>query len=89
MFDSGNTRSYDFRIHQLKELESAIRDNEEEISLALYKDLHKARFESYTAEIGFIYEEINYTIKKLKYWTRPKRLKEKPWRKPSSNVIRS
>ena len=49
LFDSGHTKSYDFRIHQLEELKSAIKNNEEEIFEALYKDLHKARFESYAA----------------------------------------
>ena len=75
LFDSGHTKSYDFRIHQLEELKSAIKNNEEEIFEALYKDLHKARFESYAAEIGFIYQELNYVIKNLKYWMRPKRVR--------------
>ena len=65
-FDDGNTRSYEFRIEQLTKLKQMIKKNEKEILEALYLDLHKPAFEAYTAEIGIMYEEINYTIKHLK-----------------------
>ncbi|HEY5561567.1 MAG TPA: aldehyde dehydrogenase [Clostridiaceae bacterium] len=67
-FDDGNTRSYDFRITQLKKLKTVIKKNEKEILEALYLDLHKSAFEAFTSEIGIIYEEINFTINHLKSW---------------------
>ena len=73
-FDNGNTKSYEFRIEQLRKLKKAIKDNEADILSALKIDLNKPEFEAYTSEIGFLYEEISLTIKNLKKWMRPKRV---------------
>ena len=73
-FDNGNTKSYGFRIEQLRKLKKAIKDNEADILSALKIDLNKPEFEAYTSEIGFLYEEISLTIKNLKKWMRPKRV---------------
>lgn len=71
-YDKGNTKSYEFRIEQLRKLKSSINKNETNIIDALTLDLGKPEFESYTAEIGVLYAEINSTIKKLKRWMRLK-----------------
>lgn len=73
-FDSGHTKSYKFRIEQLKNLKIAIKKHEKEIIEALHIDLHKPTFEAFTAEVGVLYEEINYVIKNLRKWMRPKRV---------------
>ncbi|GEO05412.1 aldehyde dehydrogenase [Adhaeribacter aerolatus] len=73
-FESGRTRSYAFRRQQLIRLKNAVRSHEELITEALYQDLHKAPTESYTTEIGFVYEEINYALKHLKEWMKPQRV---------------
>jgi len=73
-YKSGATRSYKFRIKQLKKLKNAIKAREEEISQALYQDLHKPGFESYASEIGFTYMEINHTLKNLKGWMKPDKI---------------
>ncbi|MBI9068087.1 MAG: aldehyde dehydrogenase [Salinivirgaceae bacterium] len=70
-FDSGATKSYDFRIEQLKIFKKAITQNESKILDALYKDFKKPRFEAFTSEVGFLYEEINFAIKHLKKWMKP------------------
>lgn len=67
-FDKGNTKSYEFRLEQLKRLKEGIKENETNIIDALTMDLGKPEFESYTAEIGIIYQEINLAIRKLKTW---------------------
>lgn len=46
---------------------------EDEIIHALHQDLHKSATEAYATEIGFLYEEINYTLKHLKSWMRPQK----------------
>lgn len=71
-FDQGNTRSYEFRLEQLKKLKESIQKNETNIIDALTMDLGKPEFETYTAEIGIVYSEISHTIKKLKKWMRNK-----------------
>jgi aldehyde dehydrogenase (NAD+) len=69
-FYSGKTRPVEFRIHELKRLKNLIKSHEDEITEALYLDLHKSPFESYATEIGLVYEEINLHIRKLKRWTK-------------------
>ena len=86
-FDAGNTKSYDFRIEQLEKLKAAIKKYEGDIFDALYLDLHKSGFESYTSEVGFIYEEINYTIKHLRKWMKPRAVKGSISTMPSKSNI--
>lgn len=86
-FDAGNTKSYDFRIQQLEKLKAAIKKYEKDIFDALYMDLHKSGFESYTSEVGFIYEEINYTIKHLRGWMKPRGVKGSISTMPSKSNI--
>lgn len=47
-----------------------IKENEELIMDALYKDLRKSQFEAYATEIGILYDELNLHIKKLKSWSK-------------------
>lgn len=88
-FDDGNTRSYEFRITQLIKLKQMIKNNEKEILEALYLDLHKPAFEAYTAEIGIMYEEINYTIKHLKTWMKPEKIQTPIVLHPSRSFVYS
>nr|WP_315417333.1 aldehyde dehydrogenase family protein [uncultured Pedobacter sp.] len=60
------------RIGKLKLLKQALEKAEEEIFAALEKDLRKNRFESAVTELYFTYAEIDFAIKKLKGWMRPK-----------------
>lgn len=46
-FDSKETINIDFRINTLKKLKMIIKENEELIMDALYKDLRKSQFEAY------------------------------------------
>lgn len=73
-FYSGKSRPLHFRQQALKKLRSAILMYEEEIYEALYKDLHKSKFEAYATEIGFVLEELGFQIKKLKKWVKPYRV---------------
>ncbi|MCX2493611.1 aldehyde dehydrogenase family protein [Pedobacter sp. PF22-3] len=67
-------RKTDFktRIGKLKLLKHALEKAEEEIFAALEKDLRKNRFESAVTELYFTYAEIDFAVKKLKGWMRPK-----------------
>lgn len=58
----------------LKKLYSLIKNNEEAISQALYKDLHKNSMEAYMTEIGIVLSEITYCLKHLKTWSKTKRV---------------
>lgn len=86
-FESGATRSYRFRKAQLKKLKRAIQNREEEISQALYMDLHKPDFESFTSEIAFTYMEIDHTLNKLKSWMKPDKVSTAMLHFPSKSKI--
>ncbi|GGH81263.1 aldehyde dehydrogenase (NAD+) [Filimonas zeae] len=86
-FNSGATRSLQFRKAQLTKLLQAIRDYEPRICEALYKDLHKSPEEAYTTEIGILYAEIKYMLRHLKNWAKPKRVSTPLALLPSSSKI--
>lgn len=73
-FDSGSTISYQFRKTQLLKLRELIKQHEEAIFKALNQDLKKGPEESYATETGLVIAEINYALKRLKKWMRPKRV---------------
>ncbi|GAB3164492.1 aldehyde dehydrogenase [Telluribacter humicola] len=86
-FESGATRSYSFRKKQLKKLKQAVEVYEDRITQALYDDLHKASAEAYATEIGFLHEEINYTLNHLKDWMRPDKVRTPLVAQPSKSRI--
>lgn len=74
-FNANQTKTYEFRIGQLKKLKSAIKQHEDEITKALFDDLHKSSVEAYTTEIGFVLNSIEFAMKHLKKWMKPKKVK--------------
>ena len=74
-FRTGVTRGVAFRIDMLKKFRKAIIENDELISAALKADLNKQPFESYMCETGLLLEEINFHIKRLKKWSKTRRVK--------------
>lgn len=64
-----------YRKQKLQDLRVAIKKYEDEIFRALKKDLNKSAFEAYETEVGIVLEEINYTLKNLNKWAKPKRIK--------------
>jgi len=71
-FNSGQTKSIDFRVEQLKMLRQAVLDHEDVICAGLKTDLNKPAFEAYFSEIRLVIEEIDHAIKHLRSWTKPK-----------------
>lgn len=64
-FDEGHLKNLSFRKYLLLRLKKIIQAHEEEIQKALYQDLGKPPIESFTTEIGIIYESINHLVKNL------------------------
>jgi len=73
-FRSGATRRAEYREGALKLLYSSIRRREGEILAALRADLGKSEFEAFSNEIGIVYLEINYALKRLRRWMKPVRV---------------
>ena len=73
-FNTQKTKDIDFRISQLKTLKRAILAYEDRLYEALWKDLHKSKFEAYATEIGLVLTEIGAHICHLRKWAKPKRV---------------
>lgn len=86
-YESGSTRSYAFRIAQLKKLKQVLLKYEQGIYNALYKDLRKSKEESYASEFGLLIAEINVTIKNLRRWMQPQTVKTDLVNLPSRSKI--
>ncbi|MEY4630079.1 MAG: hypothetical protein RIQ81_199 [Pseudomonadota bacterium] len=71
-FATGATRDVDWRKAQLRQLKKTIKAHEPAINEALRADLGKSEFESFTSEIGFLYEEINVALRSLDEWAAPR-----------------
>ncbi len=70
-----NPRSYQWRIDQLGALKRMIEENDDALSNAMWKDLRKGKFECQATEQGIVLAEINHTLKHLKKWMKPRRVK--------------
>ncbi|HUH47160.1 MAG TPA: aldehyde dehydrogenase family protein [Arenibacter sp.] len=73
-FQTNATREIAFRIAQLKKLEKIIRENEELLHKAIYKDFKKSSFENYTTEISLLYQDIGEAVKNVREWSSKKRV---------------
>ncbi|MEH7098125.1 aldehyde dehydrogenase [Neobacillus vireti] len=74
-FKTEKTKNISFRLEALQKLRTAIKKNELVLMEALRKDLNKSEFDAYTSEIGFVLEELRFTIKHLRSWAAPKKVK--------------
>ena len=86
-FNSGETKSYDFRLKQLLKLKSAIEKYEQEIYTALFTDLKKSPEECWVTENGILMTELNFAISQLHHWMEPQKVKTNLLNFPSSSYI--
>src|SRR5690349_1551381 len=70
-FAAGAPRDLAFRITQLKKLERALFDYEDEILSALHSDLGKPAHDAYWKEIYYSLQELSLAINNLTCWARP------------------
>ncbi|MBF2003791.1 MAG: aldehyde dehydrogenase [Synechococcales cyanobacterium M58_A2018_015] len=71
-FNSGQTKSLEFRLTQLKALRQAVIDHQAAVLQALRADFNKPELEAFLTEIG-VTKEIDYAIKHLRRWMQPQR----------------
>jgi aldehyde dehydrogenase (NAD+) len=86
-FYSNKTKDINYRINNLKKLKNLIKENEQDIMDALYKDLRKSNFESYATEIGIVYDELNLHIKNLRKWSKREKRKSPIVHFPAKSYI--
>ena len=87
IFRAGKTLDVSNRIEKLKALKKVIEDKEKAIADALYADFRKPEFETYATETALILSELKFTIKKLKKWAKPKKVKSTFLNFPSKDYI--
>lgn len=54
VFNSGRTKSYEWRISQLNSISKMLNEKENDITAALYKDLSKPEIEAFVSEVHFL-----------------------------------
>ncbi len=74
-FHSGKTKDLSYRIKSLESLLKNVKAYEEQLMVALKTDLNKSEFDAYTTEIMIVLEELKFTLKHLKSWARPRKVK--------------
>ncbi|WP_157037636.1 aldehyde dehydrogenase [Ornithinibacillus californiensis] len=87
-FFSERTFDYRFRIDQLRLLRNMLEKYEKKIYQALKQDLNKSTFDSFTTELGFLYNEIKHTEKHLKEWMQDDLVDAPITHKGTKNYIR-
>lgn len=73
-FDTGTTRSLAWRRRQLTALKRMLLDHGADIEQALATDLGKSPTEAQISEIGLILGEIDFALRRLRTWLRPRRV---------------
>lgn len=87
-FQSGATRSLEFRRAQLLRLRAAILAGEQPILDALNADLRKSAYEAYATEVGLVLGEIRHALRHVASWMKPRRRWTAPLSWPSRGFIR-
>lgn len=73
-FKTQQTKSLAFRKMYLEKLRRLIISNENMLYEAIYKDFGKSKFDTFTTEISFILNDIDYYLKNLNSLSRPKKV---------------
>ena len=74
-FNTGVTKSLEFRMSALRKLKAAVNQSEKEISDALKADLNRSSIEAYLIEIGVLNGEIKFAIKELPNWVKARKVR--------------
>lgn len=86
-FNSGKTRSYEWRVSQVKALLKMVDEQQDQIIDALRSDLAKPPLETVVYEIGMFKNSCEVTLKELKQWMAPEKAKTSITTFPSSAEI--
>ncbi|MDX1379966.1 MAG: aldehyde dehydrogenase family protein [Xanthomonadales bacterium] len=71
-FESGRTRSAEWRLEQLQALKRMLVECEQEFLDALAEDLGKPPMEAWGTELNYVAGEVDYFSRRLRRWMRPR-----------------
>lgn len=86
-FNKTNSNSVNYRIQILNSLLKEIIKTEDKIYEALKKDLNKHEFESFLSEVLLVKREIKLFTRKLKKWSKKKKVNGSIFNFPSSDYL--
>ena len=86
-FNKTNSNSVNYRIQILNSLLKEISKTEDKIYEALKKDLNKHEFESFLSEVLLVKREIKLFLRKLRKWSKMKKVNGSIFNFPSSNYL--
>ncbi len=75
LFNSHQTKDVAFRKETLKKLKKIIKDNENRLYEAIYKDFRKSAFDTFLNELSLVYNELDFFLTNLDRLAQPKRVK--------------
>jgi aldehyde dehydrogenase (NAD+) len=86
-FRSGRTRTFAWRMEQLRALEKLLIENTPALEKALAADLGKPALEAIAADIGFPKSEAAFAIKNLSRWMKPQRVSQPAAQRPGKSWV--
>jgi aldehyde dehydrogenase (NAD+) len=84
---NGKLRTAQQRKSTLVKIKQLLKLHEQDILDALKKDMGKPETEAYSAELLFLYNDIDHQVKNLKYWMRPESVGTSLFNTPGSSYI--
>jgi aldehyde dehydrogenase (NAD+) len=88
-FNTHKTKGIAFRKETLIKLKSILKNNEQELFDAIYKDFRKSKFDTFLTELNLIYNEIDFFLKNLNTISKPKKVKTAISLQPGKSFIYS
>jgi len=86
-FNSNVTKPLTFRIEQLKKLRTVLKNYEQELTEAVFKDFQKGSFNTFLSEFSGLYIALNKAIKKVHKWAKIKRVGTNMVNSPARSYI--
>lgn len=86
-FNTHATKNISFRRKQLKTLEKALKQNENLLQEAIYKDFKKSEFDTFSTELSLLYRDIKEARKMIYKWARKEKVSTGLLNFPASSYI--
>ncbi len=86
-FNTNATKDIDFRKSQLKKLKKVLKDNEDLLNEAIYKDFKKSAFCNYISELSILYGDIDEALKYVNKWAKVKKVRTNLLNLPAKSYI--
>lgn len=73
-FNSGTTRDVEYRIRQIRLFERVMKKNEKLLLDAIYADLKKSEYDTFSSELSLVYREISFMAGHIRKWSKKQRV---------------